>query len=396
MPWYIARGNHDGLVQGNAPASTDLFRAIAVGCLKVFPTPAVDPAQFAGQDEAALFRRFADPAFISSLLAGGRTVPPDPDRRIVSKREFRDELAVGSCSAHGFGVTPPRRAAALARDGELLRGHAAAGMRFISIDTVAEGGAPWATSTTRSTAGSRRELRRAQRRDELVDRLRPPHARDDVQHRDRRGGRDVRPAGEPGCDARSAPLHAAAPRADGTGDGPRAAAGTPNVVAYVSGHTHANAVRFYGGRRGRGFWEVNTASHIDWPQQSRLIEVMDNRDGTLSIFGTVLDTAAPTAAPAPGPASAFSTTELVSLARTLSYNDPQRLDAEGGRQQRESWARAATATSSCWCATHAEHNVDRVLRLGATVRARWTRWSSSSGSASACSSASRASAVGRS
>ena len=65
------------------------------------------------------------------------------------------------------------------------------------------------------------------------------------------------------------------------------------MIAYVAGHTHANAVGFYGGRRGGGFWEINTASHIDWPQQSRLIEVMDNRDGTLSIFGTMLDSAAP-------------------------------------------------------------------------------------------------------
>ena len=26
-----------------------------------------------------------------------------------------------------------------------------------------------------------------------------------------------------------------------------------------------------------GFWELNTASHIDWPQQSRLVEIMDNQ-----------------------------------------------------------------------------------------------------------------------
>src|SRR5215218_9682093 len=77
VPWYVSRGNHDGLVQGNAPASTDLFRSIAVGCLKVFPTPQVDPAQFRGQSESAVFQRFSDPAFIASLLAGGRTVPPD-------------------------------------------------------------------------------------------------------------------------------------------------------------------------------------------------------------------------------------------------------------------------------------------------------------------------------
>ena len=116
-----------------------------------------------------------------------------------------------------------------------------------------------------------------------------------------------------------------------------------NVVAYVAGHTHANAVRFYDGRRGHGFWEINTASHIDWPQQSRLIEIMDNRDGTLSIFGTLLDAAAPQAAPAPGPATGLDGRELVSLSRTLAFNDPQRLQVEeagdpsdkrGGRRDR--------------------------------------------------------------
>ena len=106
------------------------------------------------------------------------------------------------------------------------------------------------------------------------------------------------------------------------------------MVAYVSGHTHANRVDFFKGRRGAGFWEINTASHIDWPEQSRTIEVMDNRDGTLSLFGTILDSAAPTAAPPPGSALGFSSTQLASLARTLSFNDPQR-DADEDDPPRE-------------------------------------------------------------
>jgi hypothetical protein len=137
------------------------------------------------------------------------------------------------------------------------------------------------------------------------------------------------PPDEPGCDRdprKSTPIH-------------RGLAGrqsiralfdaTPNVVAYVAGHTHANRVDFHKGRKGHGFWEINTASHIDWPEQSRTIELMDNRDGTLSLFGTLLDSAAPTTAPAPGNALGFSEAQLASLARTLSFDDPQSQGLEG-------------------------------------------------------------------
>ena len=69
VPWYVARGNHDGLIQGNAPAGTDLFRAIAVGCMKVFPNPQIDPAAFVGATDNEVFARFKDPSFVVSLLA---------------------------------------------------------------------------------------------------------------------------------------------------------------------------------------------------------------------------------------------------------------------------------------------------------------------------------------
>ena len=96
-----------------------------------------------------------------------------------------------------------------------------------------------------------------------------------------------------------------------------------NVVAYVAGHTHANDIHLF--KKGRtGFWQINTASHADTPQQSREIEVMDNCDGTMSLFTTILDHAAPIAAPAPGTAAAsFTDAQLGSLSRVLAWNDPQ-------------------------------------------------------------------------
>ena len=96
----------------------------------------------------------------------------------------------------------------------------------------------------------------------------------------------------------------------------------PNVIAWVNGHTHRNKVTPYTRPDGGGFWQINTAAHIDFPCQSRLLEITDNRDGTLSIFGTLLDPAAPLSYGG----RLDSTSALASLARELAANDPQ-----GGR-----------------------------------------------------------------
>jgi metallophosphoesterase (TIGR03767 family) len=323
VPWYDARGNHDGLVQGNAPASEPLFRSIAVGCLKVFPGPGFDPAPFAGASASQLFRSFGDPAFITQLLAGARQVAPDPDRRFVGKAEFRRLLRTGD-HAHGLGYTDRsqlRASKGTASYYAFTRGS----LRFIALDTVAEGGNQSGNLDDPQYRWLAGELQAARRADQLVivyghhtmatmDNVLPDE--------------DAKPcttADEPGCDRDprlSTPIHRGLA-------GPQSVRalldGTPNVVAYVAGHTHENKVDFFAAGGGHGFWQINTASHIDWPEQSREIEVMDNRDGTLSLFGTLLDTAAPVRAPASG----FTTAKLASLARTLAWNDPQRSTSSG-------------------------------------------------------------------
>ena len=68
----------------------------------------------------------------------------------------------------------------------------------------------------------------------------------------------------------------------------------PRLIAWVNGHTHRNEITAHARADGSGgFWEINTAAHIDYPQQSRLVEVTDNKDRTLSIFTTILDHAGP-------------------------------------------------------------------------------------------------------
>ncbi len=327
VPWYISRGNHDGLIQGNAPASEELFRAIATGCLKVFPSATFDPGQFAGASDDELFARFGDPAFIAQLLASGRTVAPDPDRRIISKTEYRKLIGTGK--KHGFGYTPRKQLNASKGTATYYAFSPKKGVRLISLDTVAEGGGQSGNLDDPQYKWLAAELKQARKRKQLVV-VYGHHTletMDNTRNDEQAGTCDT--DGEPGCDAdprRSTPIHRGLA---GKKTVKALLARTPNVIAYVAGHTHANAVKFNRGRRGRGFWEINTASHIDWPQQSRVIEIMDNGDGTLSLFGTLLDTAAPAAAPPAGPADAFSPVQLASIARTLSYNDPQREGLEG-------------------------------------------------------------------
>lgn len=95
----------------------------------------------------------------------------------------------------------------------------------------------------------------------------------------------------------------------------------PNVVAWVNGHTHSNSITPHPADEPEfGFWEVNTASHIDYPQLARSIELVDNGDGTLSLFTALLESDAPYAVDY----ADRSPTALASLYRELSFNDPHR------------------------------------------------------------------------
>lgn len=73
---------------------------------------------------------------------------------------------------------------------------------------------------------------------------------------------------------------------------------------------------------------MNTASCIDFPQQSRLLDVVDNRDGTVSIFTIALDHKGAPETPglvvAPGGftrmAEPFGSANTVSVSRELAAN----------------------------------------------------------------------------
>jgi metallophosphoesterase (TIGR03767 family) len=311
MPWYAAFGNHDPLLQGNAPAFVDVggtdvptgFATIATGPVKVVGV---------GASEGDVLKRLAenDPTIANDLLGGTvRTVTADPDRRPLTKREYMAEMfkTTGTPVGHGFAQDN-----VTSGQGYYAFDHGPY-LRCVVLDTMNPGGYSEGSLDTGQFAWLQAELTANAATGRLavifshhpsVSMSNPTVTPDDT-----------------------------GPRVMGD-EVVALLLSFPHVVLWVNGHTHRNDVIAHPGSNG-GFWEVNTAAHIDFPHQSRILEVVDNLDGTLSIFGTIVDAEAPlsvsSAAQYDAPASLSG---LAAIARELGANDPQArpADLNGGRR----------------------------------------------------------------
>lgn len=74
----------------------------------------------------------------------------------------------------------------------------------------------------------------------------------------------------------------------------------PNLILWVSGHVHRNKVTAQPAPSSDtyGFWEVETSSLRDFPQQFRAFDIVRNSDNTISIFATNIAPAAKDGSPA--------------------------------------------------------------------------------------------------
>ena len=338
MPWFSLLGNHEVLRQGFAPGDHPAFDdARATGCRKAFPSDALTPAKLGSRSQGQALERLASPEVISQLDRDSQPVLSDPARRIVSKAELKG-LHGSADRRHGFGFVDPGEERRSSKSAGYYAWSPRPGVRMIALDTSAEGGRSFgnldhpqyrwlARELDRNTSVSLDARGRA-RHDSDPDRLivisgHHPLGGMSNEWADERSGpcTAVLPGG---CDAdprSSRPVH--------RGNLGRASVLSllqryPGVVAYIAGHEHRNRVTPHFRRDGRaGLWEIVSASSIDFPGQARLIELMDNRDGTLSVFGTMVDHGAPLAPPVSGtPAAGMTEAQLASLSRALAANGP--------------------------------------------------------------------------
>ncbi|MEU8119484.1 TIGR03767 family metallophosphoesterase [Spirillospora sp. NPDC049024] len=309
-PWLAVFGNHDGLVQGNLPTNP-LVTGLATGGIKIGAPADSGQAErlarmISGGDAAELVRLSREQGGAGGLF---RPVTPDPNRRMLSRAEVVAEHFKTTASLRGHGFTLSNL-----RDGTAYYAFDKGVVRGLVLDTVNPNGYSEGSLDRKQFAWLEAQLKAGSSRYIAPDGTVVKHAAKDrlfVLFSHHPIGSLENPLG--GDRVLGDEVEALLLR-------------YPNAVLWVNGHTHRNQVIPHARKGGGGFWEVNTAAHIDFPQQSRIVELADNGDGTLSVFATILDSA--------GPASyggrLTDPVRLASLSRELSANDWQ--DREENRR----------------------------------------------------------------
>jgi len=289
IPWYSVFGNHDGLVQGNFPKTLPLG-LVATGPLKVTTVP---PALSQADIIKALTSANATPLLGAIALTSGNLVSRDAARKVLTRKQVVEEHFKTTGTPNGHGFTSANRTA-----GTAYYTFDEGNLRCVVLDSVNPNGYADGSIDTKQFNWLKQVL--ATTTDKYVA-IFSHHSVATMTNVFVATGLDLKQRVLGGDIVAELVKH-------------------PNVVAWVNGHTHRNEIVAHKNASGSGgFWEINTASHVDFPQQSRLIELVDNHDGTLSIFTTMVDHAGPAAYEG----ELGNTLGLASLARELSANDPQ-------------------------------------------------------------------------
>src|SRR2546426_3273609 len=316
-PWYAVVGNRDLLSQGNFPPD-EAARAIAVGSVKV-----TGVGKTVLDDVCRDPQRLAAPAprvFLKDPEMARESVSADGNRRPLSRQEWIEEHfnTAPSPGPSGHGFTEANR-----KNGTAYYAVDSGPVALIVLDTANPGGFAAGSIDADQFAWLEEQLKARSRR--YIDRA------------GKAGTSSVREqliviASHHTCAARNNPFPGLKPQSERF-RGPQVEEllhRFPNVVLHVAGHDLEYRItpKPDAQRRTKGYWEITTGSPLDFPMQSRLLEMVVNGDGTLSLFSTVYDSAAPLNpgdARDPTPDDGVNQLLLASVARQVAANDPQRL-----------------------------------------------------------------------
>lgn len=244
VPWYAVLGNHETLWIGGFGPLTDALREAAVGT-----------EIYAGGFGANGFRDGAVPD--APVRTEGPT-PADPDRLPLRLPEVLQRLAEAPGEPPGHGFTDE----ALAAGTPWYSVHPLPGrpIRLIGLHTV--GVASQGEMSREQLDWLRGELTEADALGELVV-VTSHHRSKDFSGTSPVSGED---------------LVAALAASDG-------------VVVHLVGHGHFDqaSLKVDTADPTGGYWELMLASTVDFPMQTRVLELVDEGNGTLSVYATNVD-----------------------------------------------------------------------------------------------------------
>lgn len=252
-PWLYVPGNHDVEVVGVSAPSADLM-AQAIGTRATGGT----------RD----YRRWY--ATVTTT-----EVPADPERAITSRDDIvalvRDAAAAGPEGPPGHGY--PTTGTVDTTHGANYAYDAIPGLlRIVALDTSdRDGGSEGMVLQSTIDEWLIPELDRAVA-DGVLVMLASHHATSSI-------------------DTMSGQVGSEVPEALTGEEIEQIVASRPEVIAWLVGHSHDNRVRAIAGPDAAhpGYWEIMTSAIADYPGQTRVIELVDNEDGTLSIYATLVD-----------------------------------------------------------------------------------------------------------
>ena len=283
IPWYQTRGNHDHFWTGFLAVDDHLRKAYIGDEILDLGNVFTDPL---GPDSRGFYMGCLDGRTSTGEIFGLGPVadfasPPrvpaaDPDRRSLSKSDWVSEFFTTSSNPRGHGFDESAVAAGFAC--YTFEPKAEAPIRVLVLDDTQRDDEPYDNGYGHASLDEERyawlvaELDRGQADGMLM--IVAAHCPIGVE-----------PAGAPmgwgsnACVSEQellARLHT-----------------YPNLILWISGHRHRNPATALTSpdpdRPELGFWEIETSSMRDFPQQFRTFDVVRGDDDTLSILATDVD-----------------------------------------------------------------------------------------------------------
>ncbi len=279
FPWYAVHGNHDALLQGTVAPESTINAAMIAG--KRYTGL---PSHVSLAEVLSSFQEIGPAGYPESLDAPYVEVSADIERRAVQRGEFAAMhlASPGLPVGHGFNQTH-------VENKHMYYAINIGAVKLVVIDSVNQFGGWQGSLDEEQFEWLENEVARS---DKLVV-LASHHPLSKMFN-------SYAPTGRRVCVEEIQEMLLK----------------YPHVIAWFAGHEHRHHIKWIGRQEEvEGFWQIETASHADWPQQSRTIEIVKDSAGDIFLGLSIIDHA--------GGADYKSATdpiEIAALSRAVSAN----------------------------------------------------------------------------